>query len=401
VSMMSKEERWAQVQDPFKGTAVDSSAEVDAMANAGITHRDMAPVYFSKDPYHDAFDEQLDMRRYTAYAKPAGGMVFEATDDRLVLKHIVPSSPAAKIPAWRTRIRGAWLRQVGDDVVTTEDEVISALGKCGTSGADSCRLVFSHPEVSHGLTGAGIPQVNLDQLNPRGMLRPTFCSATMVGTTNGAFQPDRPHNGLISVTDSGGVLNYKSRAMKLTRGKLLRGDAWNEWHKSEWKQLDQYDEQGMFGDPVRLANKDTTFRLVWTYREKVLDKRKKARCACDGSPQAGQARILGPTYAGCIDHTTSRMFYALAAAEGMQIFGADVTNAFGDAPPPAQGMHILPDKAFNEWWTSCKGRDQIPAGYVVPVLAAMQGHPEAPKLWAKHADKIIKKMELQPVTHEP
>ena len=296
------------------------------------------------------------MRRYTAYAKPAGGMVFETADDRLILRDIVPRSPAAKIPAWRTRIRGAWLRKIGDVKVTSEMDVIRALKGCSATDADNCQLTFSHPEVSHGLTDAGIPQVNLDQLNPRHMLRPTFCSATMVGSLNGTFVPDRPHNGLISVSESGGVLNYRSRAMKLTRGKLLRGNEWEAWHSSEWKQLDQYDAQGMFGDPVRLVTKDTTFRLVWTYREKVLDKRKKARCACDGSPRAGQVRILGPTYAGCIDHTTWRMFYALAAAEGMQIFGADVTNAFGDAPPPAQGMHILPDKAFHEWWTLCKER---------------------------------------------
>ena len=95
------------------------------------------------------------------------------------------------------------------------------------------------------------------------------------------------------------------------------------------------------------------------------------------------------------------MFYALAAAEDMQIFGANVTNTFGNALPSAQGMHILPDKVFHEWWTVYKGRDLIPAGYVVPVLAAMQGHPEAPKLWAKHADRISRKMKLLPVTHEP
>ena len=111
-----------------------------------------------------------------------------------------------------------------------------------------------------------------------------------------------------------------------------------------------------------------------------LRSKKKARCACDGSPQTGQVRILGPTYAGCIDHTTSRMFYALATAEEIQIVGAGMTNAFGDAPPPAQGMHIIPDKNFHEWWTLCKGREPITAGYVVPVLAAMRGHPEAPKL---------------------
>ena len=64
-------------------------------------------------------------------------------------------------------------------------------------------------------------RLTLDQLNPSGKLRPTFCSATMIGTSRLTFVPDRPHNGLISATISGGVLNYKSRAMKLMRGMLL------------------------------------------------------------------------------------------------------------------------------------------------------------------------------------
>ena len=38
---------------------------------------------------------------------------------------------------------------------------------------------------------------------------------------------------------------------------------------------------------------------------------------------------------------------------------------------------------------------------VVPVLAAMQGHPEAPRLWEKHADAILRKCGLYPTTHEP
>ena len=62
------------------------------------------------------------------------------------------------------------------------------------------------------------------------------------------------------------------------------------------------------------------------------------------------------------------------------------TSAFGDAPPPVQGLHILLDKAFHNWWTVCKGREPLPPGHIIPVLEAMLGHPEAPRLWAEHAD---------------
>ena len=66
---MTKEERWARVQDPYKGTAVDGSAELAAITAAGITLRDVSPVYFSPDSYHSAFEERLDIRRYHAYGR--------------------------------------------------------------------------------------------------------------------------------------------------------------------------------------------------------------------------------------------------------------------------------------------------------------------------------------------
>ncbi len=40
------------------------------------------------------------------------------------------------------------------------------------------------------------------------------------------------------------------------------------------------------------------------------------------------------------------MFYAIAAAENLLVYGADVSNAFAEAPPPKQGFFIHPDRAF-------------------------------------------------------
>ena len=64
--------------------------------------------------------------------------------------------------------------------------------------------------------------------------------------------------------------------MKLTRGKLLRDDDWDVWQKSEFTQLNQYDAQGMFGDPVPVTNKGAVFNLVWSYVIQELDKQKEA-----------------------------------------------------------------------------------------------------------------------------
>ena len=83
------------------------------------------------------------------------------------------------------------------------------------------------------------------------------------------------------------------------------------------------------------------------------------------------------------------------------MFGADVSNAFAEAPPPKQPFFIRPDRAFHEWWVKHLKRDKIPDGHMIPVLSAMQGHPESPRLWEKHADKILRMIGLTPTVHEP
>jgi hypothetical protein len=157
----------------------------------------------------------------------------------------------------------------------------------------------------------------------------------------------------------------------------------------------------MFGQPVAVTEDDAVFHLVWTYSIKAVDGRKKARYVCDDSTRSGQVRVLAETYANCVDQTSARMFYAIAAVENLLIYGADVSNAFAEAPPPKQGFFIRPDRAFHEWWNHHKKRPPIPPGHVVPILSAMQGHPESPRLWEKHADEILREIGLTPTIHEP
>ena len=147
----------------------------------------------------------------------------------------------------------------------------------------------------------------------------------------------------------------------------------------------------MFGDPIEVETREQVFDLVWTYLLKVLAARKKARMTCDGSACHGKVQVLDHTYANCVDHTSSRIVYAAAAAENLVIFGADVSNAFEEAPPPKEGFYIHPDKAFNDWWTKHKKRPPIPPGDVIPVLKAMQGHPESPRRWEKFIENNIGK----------
>jgi len=178
-------------------------------------------------------------------------------------------------------------------------------------------LFFSHPELRRDIFNKGLPiissapfsQQTHDQLNRRW----DFTSVAE------HLRQAPPYD----VVGSGDVLNYVTRVMKLTRGKLLRQDDWSEWQTSEFLQLDQYDSQDMFGSPEAVESNEAVFNLVWLYGIKVLDARKKARCTCDVFSRSGQVRILDETCANCVDQTSTRLFYGIAAAENLLVYESE------------------------------------------------------------------------------
>jgi hypothetical protein len=88
------------------------------------------------------------------------------------------------------------------------------------------------------------------------------------------------------------------------------------------------------------------------------------------------------------------------AAEILLVFGADVSNAFVEVPLPKQRFLIQPDQEIHKWWTLHLHCPPISGGHVIPVLSAMQGRPESPQLWEKHADTILWELSLVPTMHE-
>jgi hypothetical protein len=188
---------------------------------------------------------------------------------------------------------------------------------------------MAHDAIRDGLVETGIPQINVDQLNGRQSM------LNIEVMTQAQF--DRWFASLprcfYELVEEGGVLNFTTECHKLTRRVLLQQDDWNDWFKSEHIQLDAYEKQFMFGKPVPATKKLAIFNLIWTYSIKTDDGRKKARCTCDGSTRGGQVRVFDHVHANSLDQTGSRVFYATSAVENLLIFGSDVSNAFGEAPP--------------------------------------------------------------------
>ncbi len=299
------------------------------------------------------------------------------------------------VPYWRSRIKGAWLIKVGNSPVFSLADAQEAFAKASVSGLPSLTPLFSHPEVRQDISHNGLLIVSSapfsqhihNQLNKRWDF----------STVAEYLQKTPPYD----IVKDGNILNYTTRVMKLTRGKLLQQDDWSDWQESEYLQLDQYDAQGMFGQPVAATKDDAIFHLVWTYAIKAVNGREKAYCVCDSSTRSGMVRVLAETYANCVDQTSAHLFYAVAAAENLLVYGANMSNAFAEAPSPKQGFYIHPNRAFNDWWVNHKHLAPIPPGHVIPILSAMQGHPESPRLWEKHADETLCKIGLTPTIHEP
>jgi hypothetical protein len=361
-----------------------------------ITQNDMMMIFLSPHPFRNSFEEEIRLRFFDSNKFPTAGLVCREHNGRLYLQDILPSTPAAKIRAWRSRIRGAWIIKVEDEEVSTVEDVQRIMTTLSNNKSPRCILLLAHSDIKDGLVESGIPQINSDQLNHRYSFDNI---AVMSQQEFDSWFASLPRNAYNLVED-GGVTNLITNANKLTRHILRQQDDWEDWKDSEYTQLDQYATQNMFGDPCPVSKKSAIFNLIWTYVIKELDGRKKARCTCDGSTRGGQVRVLDHTFANSIDQTGSRIFYATAAAENLLVFGADVSNAFGEAPPPKQGFYIRPDDAFKDWFLSRYGKT-IPNGWVVPVLAAMQGHPESPRLWEKHCDRILQRIGFIPTTHEP
>ncbi len=119
-----------------------------------------------------------------------------------------PGTPAAKIPDWRTRIRGAWLIKIGDLVISSLADATQALQTLVHDGSPSTVLLFAHPEIRPNLSHNGLPIVSSapftqhihDQMNNRWEFTTV---AEYLRSSAPSYQQ----------VDSGGVLNIVNRVL--------------------------------------------------------------------------------------------------------------------------------------------------------------------------------------------
>ena len=185
------------------------------------------------------------------------------------------------------------------------------------------------------------------------------------------------------VTDSPPTEQQDSEMGNFFKLKQLKDrDDWPIWQQARYKQLNQYEAQGMFSDPLALPTDCSASFMLWTFVFK-MDGTKKARMVCDGARNR-TATSLGHTSVNSLNAPSECLYWTLTAMQGLIAVGAVISNAFAEAPPPKAPLYMYIDEAFRNWWTNHKGHPPIPKECnVVQVCKAIQGHPESPRLWKK------------------
>jgi hypothetical protein len=109
---------------------------------------------------------------------------------------------------------------------------------------------------------------------------------------------------------------------------------------------------------------------------------RKSRSCIDGSRHAAPwLREGANTYASCVEQPAMKLFFSLCALLCMIVTYGDTDNAYQQSPPPTKQCYMAVDEAYVSWYLKRHGIDINPSLYAIPVTGAIQGHPEAGRLW--------------------
>ena len=137
-----------------------------------------------------------------------------------------------------------------------------------------------------------------------------------------------------------------------TRRKLKKLSTWDEWQQGETKQLNQFHDLQMFGEPIAppIDPKTIILRPHWQYHIKRCGTR-RARLCCNGSKYAAPLlHELALTYSSCVEHPIQRLFFAIAANLNLKVYGGDAKDAFAHSPGPDMNTYLAIDDAHAKWY---------------------------------------------------
>ena len=377
-----------------------ASAILKQLEDAIPKPKQISKIHAVKDPMTTDFNlsssyfgQTVDFQIQTMSTHDTLGLNCAVDDKgRIILIECLTGTPAAKIPKWRSTLRKATILSVNGYTFDSIDELKILLKHLNHH--QLLTITFAPVEKVNEHPDSCVPQLHFDQMS-------VIAHQHMAAKHDGIPWKD-PHN-CPSLTENAMIEAVVNKLVKpkITRQFLCTQKTVHLWEQSEFKQLDQYHKQGMFGSPCKKPYHCNILPLLWVYLIKT-DGTLKARCVCNGSPRQKGTVTLGYTYAATVDQAGSRTFWALSALHNNIVIGADATNAFGEAQAPKAPLFVTIDEQYRNWWQRKHPDVYLPKDFVLPVLKALQGHPEAPRLWGDLIHQILTQhVGLSCANHEP
>lgn len=338
-------------------------------------------------------------------------------NNRAYVADIKQRSSASRIfsthKATTNRIRGAYVIKINEDSVFTKEEVLAALAVIRQKNIDSFKIEFApEPKISAKDVRDAVKELNLHA--PHAVQDDTHVPTLSIADVRAIAALRFPSDNFsvenlpteqarlaVAAIRSGATTTNEQSIGNFTRRKLKTLDTWPLWETGERKQLDQFHNLGMYGAPTDAPPGAIVLRQHWQYHIK-RDGTRRARNCCDGSPRAAPVlHRFAQTYSSCVEQPIQRLFFAVAAEVGYQVFGGDAKDAYAHSPPPERPTFVRIDDAYADWYRWRFGTD-VDRSKVLPVLHALQGHPESGRLWEEHISAILcsKPFNFRPTTHD-
>ena len=284
-----------QRKPPDKQTVSTINSEI--LNDLHLSYRPPYDIHFSSCPLDNQTFRQIPL---------FGNDARLGFDIRMCSKFGMPkvndckkSTPCARLPRWRSELRGAFITSVNGKPIATITEFEAEVAEARKNAKIEVEVGFATIQRSSMHPQLGVPQLYHDQLN-------------VIGEHLWQLQNDpewredvedalpilevmkKDTLSELSSEDKAALedLIFKAKAVKkplslkqqkkLTRRILKQLPDWEDWKHSEFKQLDQYHDQDTFGEPEPRPKGANLLSLLWCYLIKD-DGRKKARCVCNGN----------------------------------------------------------------------------------------------------------------------
>jgi len=365
-------------------------------------------IFFSNDPFDNTVEIEIPIKG----DHPTLGILAKLCEhrQRLQVKDMALSTPGSRLKCWRTVIRNAYILRFQEFAITSQEDLEHAISQVRRRKMLKAKFVIA-TDKSYGVHPLeGIMQIHFDQMN---------VIAKHLEDIERDRQTERINSNLVEpvIRQNQGestlpetelpppepppLIPDADLAQQFSMKQAMNHVDWPEFKKGQYKQLNQYWDQGMFSHPMPLPRNANALHMLWRFNIKGCGTR-KSRMVCNGSPRQKGTVTIGHTYANALDAASERLFWAIVANEGLIAIGADVSNAFAEAPAPKAPLFLYIDDSFRDWWVNHLQKEPIPKECnVVRVNNAIQGHPESPRLWEKHIDRILRDLGLSPAVHEP